>query len=94
MVKIYYDKDADSSVLDGKTIAIIGYGSQGKAQANNMRDSGLNVVIGLRPEGLSWKLANKDGFKTLSITEATKQGDIIHILIPEKSGFCSVLCWC
>ena len=53
MVKIYYDKDVDSSVLKGKTIAVIGYGSQGNAQANCIKDSGIKVIIGLRPEGKS-----------------------------------------
>lgn len=83
MVKVYYDKDVDLSILNEKTIAIIGYGSQGRAQANNMRDSGLNLIIGLRPEGQSWRKANKDGFQTFSIDQATKKGDIIHILIPD-----------
>jgi ketol-acid reductoisomerase len=85
MVKIYYDKDVDSSALAGKTIAVIGYGSQGQAQANNMRDSGVSVVLGLRPQGPSWKLAEKDGFEPLSITEATKKADVIHILIPDTA---------
>jgi len=85
MIKIYYDKDVDSSALAGKTIAVIGYGSQGRAQANNMRDSGLTVVLGLRPQGPSWKLAEKDGFEPLSIAEATKKADIIHILIPDTA---------
>lgn len=85
MIKIYYDKDVDSSALAGRTIAVIGYGSQGRAQANNMRDSGLTVVLGLRPQGPSWKLAEKDGFKPLSITEATKKADVIHILIPDTA---------
>ncbi len=83
MVKIYYDRDVDLSVLEGKTIAIIGYGSQGRAQANNMRDSGLRVVMGLRPEGRSWKTAKEDGFEVLPIAEATKKGDVVHILIPD-----------
>jgi ketol-acid reductoisomerase len=85
MVQIYYDKDVDSSALAGKTIAVIGYGSQGRAQANNMRDSGVSVVLGLRPQGPSWKLAEKDGFEPLSITEATKKADVIHILIPDTA---------
>jgi ketol-acid reductoisomerase len=85
MIKIYYDKDVDSSVLAGKTVAVIGYGSQGRAQANNMRDSGVTVVLGLRPQGPSWKLAEKDGFKPLSIVEATKRADVIHMLIPDTA---------
>ena len=85
MIKIYYDKDVDSSALAGKTVAVIGYGNQGRAQANNMRDSGLTVVLGLRSQGPSWKLAEKDGFKPLTITEATKKADVIHMLIPDTA---------
>jgi len=85
MVKLYYDKDADLSVLKGKTIAVIGYGSQGNAQANCMKDSGLNVIIGLRPEGKSWEKAKKDGFEVFTIDEAVKRSDIIHILIPDTT---------
>jgi len=83
MVKMYYDQDVDYSSVQGKTIAIIGYGSQGRAQANNMRDSGLHVVLGLRPHGQSWQLAKKEGFTPLPIAEAAQQGDILHILIPD-----------
>jgi len=83
MVKIYYDKDADVSVLKGKAVAVIGYGSQGQAQANNMRDSGVNVILGLRPGGRSFSVAKKDGFNVMSIREAAKIGDVIHILIPD-----------
>lgn len=85
MIKIYYDKDVDSSALAGKTVAVIGYGNQGHAQANNMRDSGLTVILGLRPKGPSWKQAEIDGFKPLTITEATKKADIIHMLIPDTA---------
>jgi ketol-acid reductoisomerase len=85
MIKIYYDKDVDSSALAGKTVAVIGYGNQGHAQANNMRDSGLTVILGLRPKGPSWKQAEKDGFKPLTITEATKKADVIHMLIPDTA---------
>jgi len=85
MVKIYYDKDVDSSVLKGKTIAVIGYGSQGNAQANCIKDSGIKVIIGLRPEGKSWEKAKKDGFKVLPINEAVKRSDIVHILIPDTT---------
>lgn len=84
MVKIYCDEDADLSVLKGRTIAIIGYGNQGSAQAQCMRDSGLDVIIGLVP-GLdkTWDIAKKDGFEVFSIAEAAKKGDIIHMLIPD-----------
>jgi ketol-acid reductoisomerase len=82
-VKIYFDKDADLKYLEGKTIAVIGYGIQGRAQALNLRDSKVNVIVGLRPGGNSWKLAEKDGFKPFTIQEAAEKGDIIHILIPD-----------
>lgn len=84
MVKIYRDKDADLSALKGRTVAIIGYGNQGNAQANCMKDSGLDVMIGLAP-GLdkTWDMAKEDGFEVLPIAEAAKRGDIIHMLIPD-----------
>jgi ketol-acid reductoisomerase len=85
MVKIYYDKDVDASVLDGKKIAVIGYGSQGNAQANCLKDSGLNVIIGLRPTGKSWEKAKKDGFDVFAIDDAVKRSDIIHILTPDTA---------
>ncbi len=81
---IYYDKDADLSALKGKTVAIIGYGSQGHAQAQNLRDSGVNVVIGQRPGGKNYDLAVSHGFKPVSAAEATKQADVINILVPDE----------
>jgi len=83
MVKVYFDKDATLEPLRDKTIAVIGYGSQGHAQAENMRDSGLDVVIGLRPEGRSWKRAEKDGFKVHPVSEAAKKADVIFMLVPD-----------
>lgn len=83
MVKVYFDKDAALEPLKDKTIAVIGYGSQGNAQANNMRDSGLNVIMGLRPGGRSWRRAEEDGFKVFSVSEAAKKADVISILIPD-----------
>jgi ketol-acid reductoisomerase len=83
MVKVYYDKDVDVSVLKGKRVAVIGYGSQGSAQAQNMKDSGLDVVVGLRPGGGSWKKAEQEGFKVYTVDEAVKRSDIVHILIPD-----------
>jgi ketol-acid reductoisomerase len=83
-VTMYYEKDADLSVLKGKTIAIIGYGSQGHAQAQNLRDSGLNVIIGLR-EGKSFDKAKNDGFEVLSVGEATKRADVVQILMPDET---------
>lgn len=83
-VTLYYEKDADFSVLNGKTIAVIGYGSQGHAQAQNLRDSGAKVVIGLRP-GKSADVAKKDGFEVLTVAEATKVADIVQILLPDET---------
>jgi ketol-acid reductoisomerase len=84
MPKIYYDKDADLNLLKGKTIAIIGYGSQGHAQAQNLQDSGLNVIIGLRKGRPSWQQAETDGLKVMTVPEAAKAGDIIQILLPDE----------
>jgi ketol-acid reductoisomerase len=85
MVNVFYDKDANQSVLKNKIVAIIGYGSQGNAQANNMRDSGIKVILGLRPNGKSWSIAKNDGFDVFPIREAADKGDIIHILIPDTA---------
>ena len=82
MVNIYYEKDADLSILKDEVIAVIGYGSQGRNQALNMRDSGLKVIIGSRP-GKSWELAEKEGFEVYSIDEAAERGTIIYFLIPD-----------
>jgi ketol-acid reductoisomerase len=83
MVKVYFDKDATLEPLEGKTIAVIGYGSQGHAQAKNMKDSGLNIIVGLRPSGKSWNQAKKDGFKVYPVPEAAAKADLIFILIPD-----------
>lgn len=83
MVKVYYDSDASLDSLKGRTVAVIGYGSQGRAQALNMRDSGVEVIVGLRKEGSSWKTAGAEGFTVYPISEATRRGDIVHILIPD-----------
>jgi len=83
MVKVYYDADVSLDPLKNKTIAVIGYGSQGYAQAQNMRASGLNVILGLRPEGKSWSRAKKDGFEVYAVSEAAEKGDVIHMLIPD-----------
>ncbi|MDR0767794.1 MAG: ketol-acid reductoisomerase [Methanosarcinales archaeon] len=85
MAQMYYDKDADLNVLKGKTIAVIGYGSQGHAQALNMKDSGLNVVVGLRKGGKSWKKAEADGMKVMEVADAVKAADVVHILTPDES---------
>ncbi len=82
-MKKYYESDADLSVLKGKKIAVIGYGSQGRGQSLNLRDSGLDVIIGLR-KGKSWDAAAKDGMTVLSVAEAAKKADIIQILLPDE----------
>ncbi len=83
-VTIYYDDDADLSLLKGKTIAILGYGSQGHAQAQNLRDSGCNVIIGQRPGSKNYELAVTHGFKPMSLAEATKAGDLVNVLLPDE----------
>ena len=82
--KIYYDNDADLSHLKDKTVAILGYGSQGHAQAQNLRDSGCNVVIGQREGSANYDLAVSHNFKPVSAAEATKQADVINILLPDE----------
>jgi ketol-acid reductoisomerase len=84
MVKMYYDKDADLKLLKGKTDAIIGYGSQGHAQAQNLRDSGLDVMVADLPGTPNYDLAIKHGFKPISAAEAAKQADIIQILTEDE----------
>lgn len=83
MIKIYYDKDAKLSALKKKRIAIMGYGSQGHAHANNLRDSGMDVIIGLR-KGSSWDKAAKTGFKVMTPSAAAKAADVIMILLPDE----------
>ncbi|AIQ16493.1 MULTISPECIES: ketol-acid reductoisomerase [Paenibacillus] len=83
-VTTYYEQDAELSVLKGKTIAVIGYGSQGHAQAQNLRDSGLQVVIGLR-EGKSFETAKNDGFEVLPVAEAVSRADVVQILMPDET---------
>ena len=84
MVKIYYDKDADFDVLKNKTIAVIGYGSQGAGQAQNLHDSGLDVVVGVRKGGESWEQAKNDGLTVMTMAEAAKKGNIIQMLVPDE----------
>lgn len=85
MAKMYYEKDCDLNQLNGKKIAIIGYGSQGHAHAQNLRDSGCDVIVGLRKGGKSWPVAEKDGFQVYTVPEAAKLADIIMILINDEN---------
>lgn len=85
MAKMYYDKDADLGILKGKKIAIVGYGSQGHAQAQNLRDSGLEVIVSDVEGTPNYALAVEHGFKPVSAGEAAKQADIIQILVPDQT---------
>jgi ketol-acid reductoisomerase len=84
---IYYDKDANLSLLDGKTVAILGYGSQGHAHALNLKESGVDVVVGLRPDSASRAKAQEAGLEVLDIADAASRGDLVMVLLPdEKQG--------
>ncbi|CAI3342224.1 ketol-acid reductoisomerase [Enterococcus cecorum] len=83
MVKVYYDDSVEKNALEGKTIAVVGYGSQGHAHAQNLRDNGNKVVIGVR-EGKSAQKAREDGFEVLPVSEAAKKADVIMILAPDE----------
>ncbi len=84
MAKTYYDNDANFDILNGKTIAVLGYGSQGAGQARNLKDSGLNVIIGLYEGSKSKAVAEDFGFKVFNVPEAVKQADIVMVLIPDE----------
>ncbi|MXS79948.1 ketol-acid reductoisomerase [Nitrosomonas eutropha] len=83
-MKVYYDKDADLSLIKKKKIAIIGYGSQGHAHANNLNDSGVEVIIGLRKDGASWDKAKKAGLTVKEVSEAVKDADVVMLLLPDE----------
>ena len=83
-MKVYYDKDCDLSLIKGKTVAIIGYGSQGHAHAQNLNDSGVKVIVGLRPGGASWPKVEKAGLKVAAVGEAVKMADVVMILLPDE----------
>lgn len=83
-MKVYYDKDADLSLIKNKKVAIIGYGSQGHAHANNLNDSGVEVVIGLRKDGASWEKAKKAGLTVKEVSEAVKDADVVMLLLPDE----------
>ena len=84
MAKMYYEQDCNLDALNGKTIAIIGYGSQGHAHALNLRDSGCKVIVGLRKGGKSWPVAEKDGFEVYPVAEAAAKADIVMMLINDE----------
>jgi len=83
-MKVFYDKDCDLSLLKGKTVAIIGYGSQGHAHAQNLNDSGVKVVVGLRKGGASWDKVGKAGLTVMEVDEAVKAGDVVMMLLPDE----------
>lgn len=85
MANIYYDKDTNPSLLKGKTVAVIGYGSQGHAHALNLRDSGVDVVVGLYEGSKSWPKAEADGLQVMTTAEATQAADIVMVLLPDTS---------
>ncbi|MFN9449041.1 MAG: ketol-acid reductoisomerase [Rubrivivax sp.] len=83
-MKVYYDKDADLSLIKGKNVAIIGYGSQGHAHAQNLNDSGVKVTVGLRKGGASWAKVEKAGLKVAEVADAVRGADVVMILLPDE----------
>ena len=83
-MKVYYDKDADLSLIKGKSVTIIGYGSQGHAHAQNLNDSGVKVTVGLRRGGASWAKAEKAGLKVAEVAESVKAADVVMMLLPDE----------
>lgn len=83
LIKKWYDSDIDIHEIKAEKIAVIGYGSQGAAQSSNMKDSGLDVIVGLRKDGASWEKAKSDGHQVYEIEQAAEMADIIHILVPD-----------
>ena len=84
-MKVYYDKDADLSLIKGKNVTIVGYGSQGHAHAQNLRDSGVNVTVGLRKSGASWAKAEGAGLKVAEVKDAVAAADLVMILLPDEN---------
>lgn len=84
-MKVYYDKDADLSLIKGKKVTIVGYGSQGHAHAQNLKDSGVKVTVGLRKSGASWKKAEAAGLKVEEINKAVKGADVVMLLLPDEN---------
>lgn len=85
MARTYSEKEVSPKGLQGKTVAVLGYGSQGSAQAQNLRDSGVNTIVGLRPGGKTWEVAVNDGWKPLESGEAVKQADLVAMLVPDMA---------
>ncbi|MHB8786589.1 MAG: ketol-acid reductoisomerase [Thauera sp.] len=85
-MKVYYDKDADLSLIKGKQVTIVGYGSQGHAHSQNLRDSGVNVTVGLRKGGSSWSKAEAAGLTVKEIGEAVQGADVVMILLPDETA--------
>ena len=83
-MKVYYDKDADLSLIKGKNVAIIGYGSQGHAHAQNLNDSGVKVTVGLRRGGASWTKVEKAGLKVAEVAQAVQGADVVMVLLPDE----------
>ena len=83
-MKVYYDKDADLSLVKGKNVTIVGYGSQGHAHAQNLNDSGVKVTVGVRKGGPSWAKAEKAGLKVADVADAVKQADVVMMLLPDE----------
>lgn len=84
-MKVFYDKDCDLSLIKGKTVAIIGYGSQGHAHAQNLNESGVKVVVGLRKGGASWDKVAKAGLTVAEVDDAVKAADLVMILLPDEN---------
>ena len=83
-MKVYYEKDADLSLIKGKKVTIVGYGSQGHAHAQNLNDSGIKVTVGLRKDGASWDKAKKAGLKVAAVEDAVKGADVVMMLMPDE----------
>src|SRR3990170_5000561 len=84
--KVYCDDDASLDSLTGRRIAILGYGSQGRAHALNMKDSGLDVTVGLRKDSSSWKVAEDDGMSVATVNEACSDADLVAMLVPDQNA--------
>src|SRR5664279_3181616 len=83
-MKVYYEKDADLSLIKGRKVMIVGYGSQGHAHAQNLNDSGIRVTVGLRKGGVSWDKAKKAGLKVAEVADAVKAADVVMMLMPDE----------